>query len=81
MPSPDETLERPLERLAALHVAPEAQLKRHLAAGTFWSAATCDDDMISDNDLDKTFQNEVGVRLPSVLEPETAVLGTEVAWS
>jgi hypothetical protein len=72
MPSPDETLERPLERLAALHVAPEAQLKRHLAAGTFWSAATCDDDMISDNDLDKTFQNEVRVRL--MLNRSTHVL-------
>src|SRR5215472_14986231 len=48
-----QSLELPPERLAALHVTPESELKRHLAAGTFWSAATCDDDMISDYELDR----------------------------
>jgi hypothetical protein len=51
----------PPDRLAALHVTPESELKRQLAAGFFWSAATCDDDMVSDYDLDKTFQNKVKV--------------------
>jgi len=36
-------------------------LKRQLAAGVFWSAATCDDDDIDDFGLDKTFQNQVKV--------------------
>jgi hypothetical protein len=56
-----QSLNLPSERLAALHVTPESELKRHLAAGTFWSAATCDDDMVSDYELDKTFQNKVRV--------------------
>jgi len=56
-----QKLELPAERLAALHVTPESELKRYLAAGTFWSAATCDDDMVSDYDLDDIFQHEVKV--------------------
>jgi hypothetical protein len=56
-----QTLDLPRERLAALHVTPESELNGHLAAGTFWSAATCDDDMIDDYSLDKTFQNKVKV--------------------
>jgi hypothetical protein len=48
-------------RLTALHATPESELKRQLAAGAFWSAATCDDDIIEDFELDKTFQNVVKV--------------------
>jgi len=56
-----QKVELPADRLAALHVTPESELRRLLAAGIFWSAATCDDDMISDYDLDKTFRNKVKV--------------------
>jgi len=56
-----QRLDLPAERLAALHVTPESELRALLAAGTFWSAATCDEDMISDYDLDKIFQQEVKV--------------------
>ncbi len=54
-----QRLKLPPERLAALHITPQSELRRQLAAGFFWSAATCDDDMISDYDLDETFQNKV----------------------
>ena len=56
-----QKVDLPAERLAALHVTPESELKRLVAAGSFWSAATCDDDMIDDYNLDKAFQNKVKV--------------------
>jgi hypothetical protein len=56
-----QKLDLPSERLAALHITPESELKKKLAAGTFWSAATCDDDMIDDFNLDKTFGSKVKV--------------------
>ena len=56
-----QKLDLPPERLAALHITRESELKKRLAAGTFWSAATCDDDMIDNFDLDKTFRNKVKV--------------------
>ena len=56
-----QTLPLPRKTLAALHVTPQSEIKKHLADGTFWSAATCDDDMVSDYGLDKLFQNEVKV--------------------
>ena len=56
-----QKLELPSERLAALHITPESELKKQVAAGTFWSAATCDDDMIDDYGLDKAFRSKVKV--------------------
>jgi hypothetical protein len=56
-----QKLELPPEQLAALHITPESELKKQVAAGTFWSAATCDDDMIDDYDLDNAFRNKVKV--------------------
>jgi hypothetical protein len=61
-----QKLELPPERLAALHITPESELKKQVAAGTFWSAATCDDDMIDDFNLDKAFRNKVKVHDCSV---------------
>jgi hypothetical protein len=56
-----QKLELPPEQLAALHITPESELKKRVAAGTFWSAATCDDDMVDDYDLDNAFRNKVKV--------------------
>ena len=56
-----QKLALPPERLAMLHVTPESELKKRLATGVFWSAATCDDDMVDDFDLDKTFQSKAKV--------------------
>jgi hypothetical protein len=56
-----QKLELPPWRLALLHVTPEAELKKLLATGVFWSAATCDDDMVDDFDLDQTFGSKVKV--------------------
>jgi hypothetical protein len=56
-----QKLDLPPERLAALHITRESELKKQLAAGTFWSAATCDDDMIDDYNLGNTFRNKVKV--------------------
>jgi hypothetical protein len=61
-----QTLKLSPERLAALHVTPQSELKEQLAAGFFWSAGTCDQDMISDYDLDKTFQSKVNLHDCSV---------------
>jgi hypothetical protein len=54
-------LKLPPERLAALHVLTEDEMKQQLAAGGFGSAATCDDDFVDDFKLDNTFQNKVEV--------------------
>ena len=54
-------LKLPPERLAALHVLTEDELKQQLAAGVFGSAATCDDDFVDDFNLDNTFQNNAKV--------------------
>jgi len=51
-------LNLPPERLAALHITPEAELQRQVAAGAFASAATCDDDTINTYALEKTFQHK-----------------------
>jgi len=56
-----QKLDLPSPRLAALHITPESELKKQLTAGAFWSAATCDDDMIDDFHLDKTFRSKVKV--------------------
>ena len=56
-----QKLDLPPERRAALHITTQSELKKHLAAGVFWSAATCDENMITDFDLDTTFQNKVKV--------------------
>jgi hypothetical protein len=51
-------LKLPPERLAALHITPESELQRQLAAGVFASAATCDNDTVDTYALDKLFQHK-----------------------
>ena len=51
-------LKLPPERLAQLHVTTETEMKRQLAAGAFWSAATCDDDDDEEYGLEQTFQKK-----------------------
>jgi len=55
-------LDLPPARLAALHITTDADINRQIAAGVFWSAATCDDDFVDDFNLDKSFQNKEKVR-------------------
>ncbi len=45
------------ERLAALHITPESELQRQLAAGVFTAAATCDNDTVDTYALAKIFQH------------------------
>jgi hypothetical protein len=59
-------LKLPPASLAKLHITSEDMQKRQLAAGVFASAATCDDDLINDYALDKTFQQKVDVHGCSV---------------
>jgi len=54
-------LKLPPERLAALQVLTEDELKQQLAAGGFWSAATRNDDSVADFNRDNTFQDKVKV--------------------
>jgi hypothetical protein len=49
-----------------MHITSEDVQKRQLAAGAFGSAATCDDDMIKEYALDKTFQQKADVNGCSV---------------
>jgi hypothetical protein len=55
-------LKLPPERLAQLHVMTESDLKRQLAAGAFWSAATCDDEDDEEYGLKQTFQKKETVQ-------------------
>ena len=48
-------LKLPPEKLAALHITPESELQRELAAGVFASAATCDNDTVDTYALEKCF--------------------------
>lgn len=59
-------LQLPPERLAALHITPDSELQRQLAAGVFASAATCDDSWNDTYALDKTFLHKVSVHDCSV---------------
>jgi len=54
-------LKLPPERLAALHITPESELQRQLAAGAFASAATCDADFVNTYDLEKIFEHKQNV--------------------
>lgn len=61
--------------LAKLHITSEEMQKRELAAGVFASAATCDDDMVSNYALDKTFHQKEDLHDCSVYwdwEPPTS---------
>ena len=59
-------LKLPPAVLAKMHITSEDVQKRQLAAGAFGSAATCDDDMIKEYALDKTFQQKADVNGCSV---------------
>lgn len=59
-------LKLPSAMLAKLHITSEDMQKRQLAAGVFGSAATCDDDLINEYALDKTFQQRAEVHGCSV---------------
>ncbi|MGA2984629.1 MAG: hypothetical protein ABSG32_12500 [Terriglobia bacterium] len=51
-------LKLPPAVLAELHITSEEMQKRQLAAGAFASAATCDNDMVNDYALEKTFHQK-----------------------
>jgi len=55
-------LDLPPARRAAFHIETDAEIKQQIAAGAFWSAATCDDDFVEDYNLDKSFQSQEKVR-------------------
>jgi hypothetical protein len=48
-------------KMAALHVMPDPELKRLVAAGTFYSAATCSDSWVEDYELEKVYKNKATV--------------------
>ena len=65
-------LKLPPGELAALHVMPEAELKGLVAAGRFYSAATCDDDTIKDYGLEAEYKHKALVHdCPVFWEPKT----------
>jgi len=55
-------LQLPTAQRAALHIVTEDEIKQQIASGTFWSAATCDDDFVDDYGLDESFQHKEQVR-------------------
>lgn len=59
-------LSLPPAELAELHIAPEKLQKQQLAAGAFSTAATCDDDTISNYDLEKLFEQRTNLHGCSV---------------
>ncbi len=54
-------LKLPPAALAGLHITSEESQKHQLAAGVFGSAATCDEDFVSDYALDDTFHEKANV--------------------
>jgi hypothetical protein len=68
-------LKLPPEKLAALHITPESELQRELAAGVFASAATCDHNTVDTYALEKIFQQKEDLHDCSVFsdwKPATA---------
>jgi hypothetical protein len=59
-------LNLPPDRMTALHIVSEEELKQQLAAGVFASAATCDDDYADDYALETTFQHKTDLHGCSV---------------
>jgi hypothetical protein len=59
-------LDLPPDRLAALHIVTDDELKRQLAAGVYSSAATCDDDYADTYALETTFRSKVDMHDCSV---------------
>jgi len=58
-------------KMAALHVMPDAELKHLVAAGAFYSAATCDDATVDDYGLEKFYKNKTDVHdCPVFWEPK-----------
>jgi hypothetical protein len=58
-------------KMAALHVMPDPELKRLVAAGTFYSAATCSDSWVEDYELEKVYKNKATVHdCPVFWEPK-----------
>jgi hypothetical protein len=51
-------LNLPPAKLALLHVMPDSELQAKLQAGAFYSAATCDDDTVTDYKLEERFDHK-----------------------
>jgi hypothetical protein len=51
-------LNLPPAKLALLHVMPDSELQAKLQAGAFYSAATCDDDTVTDYKLEERFYHK-----------------------
>jgi hypothetical protein len=64
-------LNLPAAQMAALHAMPEAELKRLVAAGTFYAAATCDAGTVETYGIEDVYRNKTEVHeCPVFWEPK-----------
>ena len=55
-------LKLPANQAAALHIVPQTELKRRVAAGMFSTAVTCDEDEDNDLELPKLYSHKAEVQ-------------------